>query len=117
MVHFQTNNKCPALVKMVVLVVGKIPHVWLLQVLHISICVPTIWRQPAKCRLVQLVRLARETKIPVLLDSPAVSIFVVRLVELINTLFVNATNIPTNIETAVDKFAIIIKLFDHSNIV
>ena len=116
-VHFQTNNKCPALVKMVVLVVGKIPHVWLLQVLHISICVPTIWRQPAKRRIVQLVRLARETKRPILLDSAAVSIFVVRLVELINTVFVNATNIPTNIETAVDKFAIIIKLFDHSNIV
>ena len=51
------------------------------------------------------------------LDSAAVSIFVVRLVELINTVFVNATNIPTNIETAVDKFAIIIKLFDYSNIV
>ena len=77
----------------------------------------TIRRQLAKCRIVQLVRLARETKIPVLLDSPAVSIFVVRLVELINTVFVNATNIPTNIETAVDKFANIMKLFDHSNIV
>ena len=51
------------------------------------------------------------------IDSTAVSIFVVRLVELTNTVFVTATNIPTNIETAVDKFAIIIKLFDHSNIV
>ena len=51
-VHFQTNNKFPALVKMVMLVVGQIPHVWLLQVLHISICVPTIWRQPAKRRIV-----------------------------------------------------------------
>ena len=75
-----------------------------------------IRRQLAKCRLVQLVRLARETKRPILLHRAAVSIFVVRLVELTNT-FVNATNIPTNIETAVDKFAIIIKLFDHSNIV
>ena len=65
-VHFQTNNKFPALVKMVMLVVGKIPHVWLLQVLHISICVPTIRRQPAKRRIVQLVRLARETKRPIL---------------------------------------------------
>ena len=77
----------------------------------------TIRRQLAKCRIVQLVRLARETKRPILLDSAAVSIFVVRLVELINTVFVNATNIPTNIETAVDKFANIMKLFDHSNIV
>ena len=53
-VHFQTNNKFPALVKMVMLVVGKIPHVWLLQVLHISICVATIWRQPAKVQNVRL---------------------------------------------------------------
>ena len=68
-VHFQTNNKFPALVKMVMLVVGKIPHVWLLQVLHISICVPTIWRQPAKRRIVQLVRLTRETKRPILLSE------------------------------------------------
>ena len=35
------------------------------------------------------------------LDSSAVSIFVVILVELINTVFVNSTNITTNIETAV----------------
>ena len=35
------------------------------------------------------------------LDSAAVSIFVVILVELTNTVFVNSTNITTNIETAV----------------
>ena len=35
------------------------------------------------------------------LDSAAVSIFVVILVELTNTVFVNSTNIKTNIETAV----------------
>ena len=35
-----------------------------------------------------------------LLDSTAVSIFVVMLVELTNTVFVNSTNITTNIETA-----------------
>ena len=35
------------------------------------------------------------------LDSAAVSIFVVILVELTNTVFVNSTNISTNIETAV----------------
>ena len=35
------------------------------------------------------------------LDSTAVSIFVVVLVELRNTVFVNSTNITTNIETAV----------------
>ena len=34
-------------------------------------------------------------------DSGAVSIFVVILVELTNTVFVNSTNITTNIETAV----------------
>ena len=34
------------------------------------------------------------------LDSAAVSIFVVILVELTNTVFVNSTNITTNIETA-----------------
>ena len=33
-------------------------------------------------------------------DSTAVSIFVVILVELTNTVFVNLTNITTNIETA-----------------
>ena len=33
-------------------------------------------------------------------DSTAVSIFVVILVELTNTVFVNSTNITTNIETA-----------------
>ena len=33
-------------------------------------------------------------------DSAAVSIFVVILVELTNTVFVNSTNITTNIETA-----------------
>ena len=33
-------------------------------------------------------------------DSAAVSIFVVMLVELTNTVFVNSTNITTNIETA-----------------
>ena len=37
----------------------------------------------------------------ILLDSNAVSIFVVILVELTNTVFVNSTNITTNIETAV----------------
>ena len=36
-----------------------------------------------------------------ILDSAAVSIFVVILVELTNTVFVNLTNITTNIETAV----------------
>ena len=35
------------------------------------------------------------------LDGAAVSIFVVILVELTNTVFVNSTNIKTNIETAV----------------
>ena len=35
------------------------------------------------------------------IDSAAVSIFVVILVELTNTVFVNSTNITTNIETAV----------------
>ena len=35
------------------------------------------------------------------LDSTAVSIFVVILVELTNAVFVNLTNITTNIETAV----------------
>ena len=35
------------------------------------------------------------------LDSAAVSIFVVILVELTNAVFVNSTNITTNIETAV----------------
>ena len=35
------------------------------------------------------------------LDSSAVSIFVDMLVELTNTVFVNSTNITTNIETAV----------------
>ena len=34
-------------------------------------------------------------------DSAAVSIFVVILVELTNTVFVNSTNITTNIKTAV----------------
>ena len=38
---------------------------------------------------------------PITLDSTAVSIFVVILVELTNTVFVNSTNITTNIETAV----------------
>ena len=36
-----------------------------------------------------------------ILDSAAVSIFVVILVELTNTVFVNLTNITTNNETAV----------------
>ena len=36
----------------------------------------------------------------ILLDSTAVSIFVVILVELTNTVFVNSINITTNIETA-----------------
>ena len=36
-----------------------------------------------------------------ILDSAAVSIFVVILIELTNTVFVNSTNITTNIETAV----------------
>ena len=35
-----------------------------------------------------------------LLDSAAVSIFVVILVELTNTVFTNSTNISTDIETA-----------------
>ena len=35
-----------------------------------------------------------------ILDSTAVSIFVVMLVELTKTVFVNSTNITTNIETA-----------------
>ena len=35
-----------------------------------------------------------------LLDSTAVSIFVVIVVELTNTVFINSTNITTNIETA-----------------
>ena len=35
------------------------------------------------------------------IDSTAVSIFVVVLVELTNTVFVNSTNITTNFETAV----------------
>ena len=35
------------------------------------------------------------------MDSKAVSIFVVLLVELTNTIVVNSTNITTNIETAV----------------
>ena len=35
------------------------------------------------------------------IDSTAVSIFVVILIELTNTIFVNSTNITTNIETAV----------------
>ena len=39
--------------------------------------------------------------IAVRVDSAAVSIFVVILVELTNTVFVNSTNITTNIETAV----------------
>ena len=39
--------------------------------------------------------------IAVRVDSAAVSIFVVILVELTNTVFVNSTNISTNIETAV----------------
>ena len=38
--------------------------------------------------------------IPSPVDSAAVSIFVVILVELTNTVFVNSTNITTNIETA-----------------
>ena len=37
----------------------------------------------------------------IVVDSTAVSIFVVILVELTNTVFVNSTNITTNIETAV----------------
>ena len=37
---------------------------------------------------------------PILLDIAAVSIFDVILVELTNTVFVNSTNITTNIETA-----------------
>ena len=37
----------------------------------------------------------------VIVDSTVVSIFVVILVELTNTVFVNSTNISTNIETAV----------------
>ena len=37
----------------------------------------------------------------ILLDSTAVSIFVVILIELTNTVFVNSNNIKTNIETAV----------------
>ena len=36
-----------------------------------------------------------------MLDSAAVSIFVVILVELTKTVFVNSTNLTTNIETAV----------------
>ena len=35
------------------------------------------------------------------IDSTAVSVFLVILVELTNTVFVNSTNITTNIETAV----------------
>ena len=38
------------------------------------------------------------------LDSTAVSIFVFILVELTNTVFVNSTNITTNIETAALSF-------------
>ena len=38
---------------------------------------------------------------PSCIDSTAVSIFAVILVELTNTVFVNSTNIPTNIEAAV----------------
>ena len=37
------------------------------------------------------------------LDSTAVSIFIVKLVELTNAVFVNSTNISTNIETAVQS--------------
>ena len=40
-------------------------------------------------------------------DSAAVSIFVVILVELTNTVFVNSTNITTNIETAVNTCKVI----------
>ena len=44
---------------------------------------------------------AREEQSEADLDSAAVSVFVVILVELTNTVFVNSTNITTNIETAV----------------
>ena len=45
------------------------------------------------------------------LDSKAVSIFIVKLVELTNAVFVNSTNISTNIETAV------LSMFHFSNCV
>ena len=47
-----------------------------------------------------MVELSKIKLFPIL-DSAAVSIFVVILVELTNTVFVNSTNISTNIETAV----------------
>ena len=46
------------------------------------------------------------------MDSTAVSIFVVLLVELTNTnIFVNSTNVSTNIETAVLSLAVQEKIF------
>ena len=43
-------------------------------------------------------------------DSTAVSVFVVIVVELTNTVFVNSTNINTNIETA-KLSTVVLKLF------
>ena len=47
-----------------------------------------------------MVELSKIKLFPIL-DSAAVSIFVVILVDLTNIVFVNSTNINTNIETAV----------------
>ena len=43
---------------------------------------------------------SNDDNLEIRLDSAAVSMFVVILVELTNIVFVNSTNIPTNIETA-----------------
>ena len=49
----------------------------------------------------RLEMMERRREEEVRIDSAAVSIFVVILVELTNTVFVNSTNIATNIETGV----------------
>ena len=55
---------------------------------------------PSQLSNVHFKSCATLTSALVCLDSTAVSIFVVILVELTNTVFVNSTNITTNIETA-----------------
>ena len=48
-----------------------------------------------------------------ILNSTAVSIFVVVLVELTNTVFVNSTNITTNIETVVLSKKMLQEMWDN----
>ena len=72
--------------------------VYCADIYHCAIVIEVIWK---RILLLGSENLTKMIQYIIVADKDADSIFVVILVELTNTVFVNSTNITTNIETAV----------------